>query len=167
MVELGNWISPEIGWWKALQACAEEAYMNIIAENHLSLTMTALIDVPMIWDLRMSPTRNRRQYCMSRLQTTALRLNSSVCARCFGRDNLAKISPVISDCWNTPKHDWIISRMNDGAQFGSMTRYLQGIGQTVLLPVHSCTLHYLSGQLRWSSRWPLRRMFTHLCRNGQ
>jgi hypothetical protein len=55
-----------------------------------------------IWDLRMSPTRNMRQRWPSRWHMTALRLNSNVCVRFFGRDNLANTIPTMKACIITP-----------------------------------------------------------------
>lgn len=62
----------------------------------------ALTFALMMWDLRMSPTRNMRQSSPSRRHTTALRLNRSVWARCFGRASLANTMPTMKAETITP-----------------------------------------------------------------
>jgi len=82
------------------------------------------MDVAIICERRMFPTRKRSWYSQSRLQTTARRLNMMVCARCFGRANLENIRPVIRDCMNTPKHDCTTSAKNEIRHCGWITRNL-------------------------------------------
>jgi len=92
--------------------------------SDLSLTISARMDVAMMWERRMFPTRNSSWYSQSRLQTTASRLNMIVYARCFGRASLENMSPVISDWMKTPKQDWSTSTKNEIRHAGWITRNL-------------------------------------------
>ena len=86
--------------------------------HDLSLTMSARMEVATMCERRMSATRKSSWYSASRLQTTARRLNMMVCARCLARASLEKMSPVMSDCMNTPTHDWKTSAKNDTRHCG-------------------------------------------------